>query len=420
MLQEQRLRFAGRLRNSNQYNHMVALLVFAVVLVGALLVSELADRSVLSTAVLFLVAGFVAGRGGLNLIHIGPQDAALERLAELALFSVLFTDGMRAGIRDITSAWRLPGQALLFGLPLTLLATAVLARYIAGVPWVGAFLIGAILCPTDPVFAAAIIGRKEIPGRLRFLLNVESGINDGLALPIVLALISIAGGQSLGLGWLAAQVGGGIGIGVAVPWLLCWLDRRPLFGIIKPYEPLFAFALGLLVLAVAALTKMNIYLAAFAAGVTIATVRPELRDEFRQFGGLVAELFKLAALLIFGGLISPGLFRNIDAGGYIFAILALVLARPAALLLSLLGSALDYRERLTAAWFGPKGFASVIYALLLLRSSVPNANYLFHLIAIVVAGSIVAHSSTDVLVARWFSGAKKNESETTPPENEIG
>jgi sodium/hydrogen antiporter len=399
---------------------LIALLIFAVVLVAALLVSDLADRSVLSTAVLFLLAGFVAGRGALNLIDIGPQDKALEQLAELALFSVLFTDGMRAGIRDIASAWRLPGRALLLGLPLTLLATALLARYVANLGWLEAILVGAILCPTDPVFAAAIIGRKEIPGRLRFLLNVESGINDGLALPIVVAFITLAGGQPLGWVWLAVQVAGGIAIGVAIPWVLCWLDQRRIFGIVKVYEPLFAFALGLLVLTVASLTKTNVYLAAFAAGVTIATVRPELRDEFRQFGALVAELLKLGALLIFGGLISLQFFHGIGVGGYLFAILALVLARPAALLLSLLDSALNYRERLTAAWFGPKGFASVIYALLLLHSSVPDAEHLFHLIAIVVAGSIIAHSSTDVLVARWFAPAEQADSSAVSlPENEI-
>ena len=92
------------------------------------------------------------------------------------------------------AAWRLPGRALLLGLPLTLALTAVFAHYIAGLPWLESFLLGAILAPTDPVFAAAIVGREEVPGRLRHLLNVESGVNDGLALPIVLVLLAATGG----------------------------------------------------------------------------------------------------------------------------------------------------------------------------------------------------------------------------------
>lgn len=101
---------------------------------------------------------------------------------------------MRVGFKDLRSAWRLPGRALLFGLPLTLALTAVFAHYIVGLPWLESLLLGAILAPTDPVFAAAIVGREEVPGRLRHLLNVESGVNDGLALPFVLVLLALTGG----------------------------------------------------------------------------------------------------------------------------------------------------------------------------------------------------------------------------------
>jgi NhaP-type Na+/H+ or K+/H+ antiporter len=383
---------------------MMALLVFAVTLLVAILLSELAGRSVLSTAVLFLVAGFAAGADMLNLIPVNPHEKVVSRLAELALCSVLFTDGMRASIGDITKAWRLPGRALLLGLPLTLLITAALAYVFAGLSWAIAFLVGAILCPTDPVFAAAIVGREEVSARLRFLLNVESGINDGLALPIVLALLGIVGHQDASFLQLGMELLWGIAIGVLLPLLICRLEGSRFFGVAKPYEPLFAFAVGLLVLAVAAATHGNIYLAAFAAGITIVSTRPDLRDEFHEFGELLAELFKLAAILIFGATISFSYFSDINLGGYIFALLALVFARPAALLISLWRSPLDWRERLTAAWFGPKGFASVIYGLLLFQAGVPEADHIFHLIAIVIAGSMIAHSSTDVLVARWFAG----------------
>jgi len=172
--------------------HTALLLSFAVLLLIGVLISERAHRTVLSTAVLFLVGGFLLGPGALNIVSVSAGDPIVGGLAELALFSVLFTDGMRVGFRDLRSAWRLPGRALLLGLPLTLGLTAVFAHYIVGLPWLESFLLGAILAPTDPVFAAAIVGREEVPGRLRHLLNVESGVNDGLALPIVLILLAAA------------------------------------------------------------------------------------------------------------------------------------------------------------------------------------------------------------------------------------
>ncbi len=322
---------------------------------------------------------------------------------------------MRAGIRDLLNAWDLPGRALLLGMPLTLAATALLAYFLAGVSWIEALLIGAILSPTDPVFAAAIIGRKEIPGRLKHLLNVESGVNDGLALPLVLVCLSVIGHYDAGYAGLAIELLLGIAIGIVVPWLACWLRGARFFGVAKPYEPLFAVAIGLLVLAIASLTHANIYLAAFAAGATIASTRPALREEFHRFGELITELLKLATLLVFGALMSPHLFGQLRAADYLFAILALLLARPAAMLVALWRSKLDWRERLTAGWFGPKGFASVVYGLLLFQRDVPNAERLFRLIALVIAGSIIAHSSTDVLLARWFAD-EETSSSSEPPE----
>jgi NhaP-type Na+/H+ or K+/H+ antiporter len=189
-------RINGRYRRSRRAKtdpdrgrKMLAVLIFAITLLVAVLLSGLARRSVLSTAVLFLASGFILG-GALGWVVLRPDEPVVARFAELAIFSVLFTEGMRVSVGDLTSAWRLPGRALLFGLPLTLIATASLAQWVAGLPWGDSLLLGAILSPTDPVFAAAIVGREEAPGRLRHLLNVECGLNDGLALPIVIALIA--------------------------------------------------------------------------------------------------------------------------------------------------------------------------------------------------------------------------------------
>ena len=152
---------------------MTLLLIFAVTLLIAVLISDIAEKSVLSSAVLFLIAGFLAGRGILGLVP-ELEPGLLERLSEVALFSILFTDGMRTGgMRSIINSWRLPGRALLIGMPLTIVGIAVVARLMLGVNWVPAFLIAAVLSPTDPVFVSAIFRFEAIPERIKRLLNIE-------------------------------------------------------------------------------------------------------------------------------------------------------------------------------------------------------------------------------------------------------
>ena len=393
----------------------MVLLSFAALLVVGVLVSERAQRTVLSTAVIFLLGGFLLGSGVLDVIVLESDDPIVGGLAELALFSVLFTDGMRAGVADLRAAWRLPGRALLLGLPLTFLITAGLAHVVVGLPWLESLLLGAVLAPTDPVFASAIVGREEVPQRLRHLLNVESGINDGLALPVVLILLSLAGGTEAG-GWaLLEEILLGIAIGAVVPWVVLRLEHLPFLAATRNLQPLVAVSIGLLVLALCLATHANLFLGAFTAGVTVATVGPGFRHEFEQFGELLSELLKLAAILVFGALITPTfLFQEISLAGWVFALLALVVARPLALGVAFVGSSLGRREQAAAMWFGPKGFASVVYGLIVLESGIDLADEVFHLVALVILMSMVAHSSTDVIVARQFTPAATGEPDGGP------
>ncbi|REE95950.1 cation:proton antiporter [Thermomonospora umbrina] len=388
---------------------MSALLTaFAVLLLVAVLISSLAHRTILSTAALFLVGGFLLGDGVGGVVVLRPGDPVVATLAELALFAVLFTDGMHAGWPDLRSAWRLPGRALGWGLPLTLLVTALLARYIVGLGWTESLLIAAVLTPTDPVFAAALVGNERVPPRLRHLLNVESGVNDGLILPFVVLFLAIAqGSDDLHLGELGGELALGLVIGVAVPWAAIMLERTRLFAISAKYEPLNAVAIGLLVLALGKATHGNLFLAAFAAGVTVATIGQQHREAFEQFGELIAELLKLAALLVFGALLSPTFLGDVGWAGWLFALLALIVARPVAIWVSFLRSGLTAREQAAVMWFGPKGFASVVYGLLVLESGIPAADEIFHLVAATIALSILAHSSTDVVVARGFDDERE-------------
>ncbi|MEU7153010.1 cation:proton antiporter [Streptomyces sp. NPDC045456] len=384
---------------------MVLVAVFGVALLIAVLLSGLAARTVLSTTFLFLAGGALVSDGFLGLIHITPDSPIVSVTADLALFAVLFTDGMHVAFPKLRAHWKNPARALGLGMPLAFAGMALLTHYLVGLDWTTSFLVGAVLAPTDPVFASAIVGRKEVPSRLRQLLNVESGINDGLALPVVLVLIAAASTGAhapVDGSAIALELALGLGFGIVGPLLVSQLVRLRLLGAEPKLQPLLPLAVGVVLYAACHLTHANPYLAAFSAGAVLAHVSPQAKEAFEPLGEALAELAKFAALLVFGALLTPSLFAGLSFGGYVAVVLAIVLIRPASLLLSIIGTDFSRREKLTAAWFGPKGFASVVYGLLVLQAGLPQGEEAFTLIAVCIAFSIVAHSSTDVPIARMF------------------
>lgn len=381
---------------------MILVLIFSVTLLIAVLFSSLAERSVLSTAVIFLAAGLLAGPAGMGWLHLKPDERGVEILVNLAMFTVLFTDGMHVHLNRLIRGWRLPGRALFIGLPLTFVLTGLAARWLLHLPWTECFLLGAVLSPTDPVLASAIIGSEEVPRRVRGLLNIESGVNDGLALPLVVILLAVDRLRPIP-GWhVFAEIVIGVALGIAIPWLAVRLEALPWFAASAPYQPLNTFAVGLIVLSLAQLIGVNLFLAGFAAGITLGAVGPDFRDAFAPLGELIAELFKLAALLVVGALLPLEVFLHTSFAQWIFVLLVLLVVRTVSIEIALLRSALDWRERVTVAWFGPKGFASILFGVLILREGTQHAVLMFHLVALVVAASVIAHSSTDLLFARWF------------------
>jgi NhaP-type Na+/H+ or K+/H+ antiporter len=382
---------------------MALVLAFGVVLLISVSLSGVAARTILSTSLLFLLAGALIGPGGFALVEIDPQGPLIAGLADIALFTVLFTDGQRASLPALREGWRLSGRALGLGMPLTMIGIALPAHYLVGLDWVTAFLLGAILAPTDPVFASAIVGRTDVPLRLRRLLNVESGLNDGLALPFVLIFLATAAREESHIGEVAIELVLGLALGLALPavvgmaWRLRILTAEPRLQALGP----LAIAVGLF--ALCHLTHANAYLAAFAAGSTLATLDHTAAESFEPFGDLLSELTKFAALLLFGALITLDRIGELSLGDWVVAVLAILLVRPLAMLISLWRTPLTGKERAAAAWFGPKGFASVVYGLLVVQAGIPRGDDVFDLVAITIALSIVLHSSTDVPVARAFN-----------------
>jgi sodium/hydrogen antiporter len=157
----------------------------------------------------------------------------------------------------------------------------------------------------------------------------------------------------------------------------------------------------------------NLFLAVFAAGVTTATLSQHAAQAFHEFGELIAELLKLGALLIFGARIANILFTPMAGMDYVFAVLAAFAVRPIAIWISLMRTGLPPNEKLTIGWFGPKGFASVVYALIILRLGTTESQHLARLVALAVGGSIAIYSSTDILVGRRYE-RRAHARETSP------
>jgi sodium/hydrogen antiporter len=377
------------------------LLAFALTLLVALLASGALHRGILSTAVLFLAAGMVMGPLGVGTLHIHTGSEGTRVFIEVAFFAVLFTDGLQVRASDLAKHWRLPARALLIGLPISVVVTAALARYVAGFAWGPALVIGATLAPIDAAFVRAVVGDTAVPERLRRLLGFEAGLVDGIVLPLILVLLSELGVRDASAWSIARGLLLGVVIGVAVPAAVLSLRRFRWVAVAAEYRPLFAFGIGLLVLAVAAEPHANVFLAGYAAGVTVASMSSDVVDDHAQFGGHVAELLKLAALMVIGILVTTSETEAVRWTGWVFVVLAIFAVRPLAMGIALWRSDLSRPERAAAAWLGPRGFASVAYALAIVElAAFDHVGRAFMVVVAVVAGSIVLHSSTDTLVAR--------------------
>jgi NhaP-type Na+/H+ or K+/H+ antiporter len=378
------------------------LLVFSLLFLFAVLISQRLERGILSCSILFLFGGLVCGDGALGLLSVSPKDPMVAALARLALFSTLVTEGAKLKAADISPALRLAGRALLAAMPLTLLGIALLAHFLLDIGWGPAFLVGTVLSPTDPVFAAAIVRQEQVPYQLRRLLNIESGVNDGLALPVVMILLARLGAEPTELAALAAELLGGVALGLAVAFGATWLERRQPFSVAGRLRPLFGLSVAMLVFSVARTSGVNEYLAAFSAGVMLTYGHEQLGADFVGLGDQLTEVFKLLAVFALGVLLSTEASTEFLLVDLAFALLTLFITRIAAMQIALVRSPLNWRERMTAAWFGPKGFASIAYAILVLQSGLPSAKLLFDAIALTVTASICLHSSTDTLVASWL------------------
>lgn len=383
----------------------------SLTIVGALLLcvaaaSGLTHRSVLSTAVLAVTAGIGLAIAGV--VELSPGAHGLVLLVELVLLLTLFSDGLLVEAELLRRHWHPAARALVFAMPINAVLLAGAAKLLfAELTWAEVFLLGFALSPTDPVVTSSVVASPRVPARVRHTLNLESGLNDGLALPFVLFFLALTSephdsalesAGSLGLETLI-----GLAVGAALAWAAGWaLGRLPSWALTKRYEGLFALGLGLLSFGAADLLHGNGLIAAFGAGVVFAVARHEIPEAFHDFNEAVSSVLQLVAFAVFGALVvATGWDRPLIPLIALIAF-ALFVARPVSVLLAFVGVRLNRPEKLFIAWFGPKGIASMLFALFILNSSAPDRTLVFDIAAFVILASIAAHGLTDTVAGGWI------------------
>jgi sodium/hydrogen antiporter len=382
-----------------------ALLLIGALLAAAAALSGLMRGTVLSISVLAVAAGI--GLALADVLEVNPGDRAVIYLIELALILTLFADGLVVERELLRLHWAPAARAIAVAMPLTLVVLALGARVLfPELTWAEAFLLAAVLTPTDPVVTSAVVTARRVPELVRHTLNLESGLNDGLALPFVLFFLILAesapdpGAEAL---TLLGEAAAGVLIGVALGYMGGRLIHHlPGGGITRRYEGLYALGIGLLAFGLSDLTLANGLIAAFVAGIALGVAEHEMTETFVAFNENVSAVFQVLTFVVFGALIvSTGYEASVWAL-VAFIPFALLVARPAALLLSLVRARLPRPQMLFIAWFGPKGVASMLFALLVLNSQAPDRSVVFDVAAFVILASILAHGLTDTVGAGWI------------------
>jgi NhaP-type Na+/H+ or K+/H+ antiporter len=382
-----------------------------LLVLGALL-SGLARRSVLSLAAVFVLAGFILGEGATGVLHFNAGSGLVRDLANVALIVILFRDGLEVDAELLQSHWHLPLRKLVIAMPITAAVVAVFAHLLVGLDWTESFLLGALLSPTDPVLSSGVVTDPRVPRVIRHSLNLESGLNDGLALPGVLAFAAALEPnsghfvwwhfvlQDLGLGFAFGLVCGVVG-----SFLMPRGERERADRPIPAHQKaLYGLGLAFLTYGLTVLPPHgNGFIAVFVAAIVIGVRRPDLREYFAGRLKELIEIVTLAVFAIFGSLLTlHGLFSDGWAAVGVVAT-TFLLARPAAVWFALAGTRLSNASKAFMAWFGPKGVATIAFSLLILGRNVEAGQRIFNIAALAVFASILLHGATDTPGTNWIA-----------------
>ncbi|WGI20703.1 sodium:proton antiporter [Amylibacter sp. IMCC11727] len=390
---------------------LVLLGVVASIVLWALGAARL-SRTLITLPMIFTAVGY----GVTYPVGMLADEHALNEVArfvaEVTLIIVLFADASHVRFRDLSKGYGLPLRMLVIGMPLTIILGTLAVYFITpGGSWAVALLTAAILTPTDAALGASVVGSKDVPRKLTQTINVESGLNDGLALPFVLFGATAAGMAARGAGAgdllndAVLQVVLGPVAGIVVGGGIAWLMNRAQGA---NWANDSSEAIVFLASAFAAYLGANViggngFIAAFVAGMTFGNVYKHDLHFIREFMESQGQLVTIMAFLIFGAVLLPAGLAHFSVIPLLIAALFLTLVRMLPIVLSLIGTNTTFAERLFLGWFGPRGLASVLFALIVIDEyDIPFEAELQACVVMTVFVSIILHGMSAAPLAKYF------------------
>jgi NhaP-type Na+/H+ or K+/H+ antiporter len=390
--------------------------IFALLIVIYASLAVRLSRWSITLPMVFVAGGFLLGPGGMGLLPISPQVEGIKEITEITLALLLFADASTLNLWRVRDDAALPGRLLLLALPLIIFLGAVLASaLLPNEDLAFAALIGAILAPTDAALGLAIFTDPRVPVRIRRALNVESGLNDGIAAPFVTLFIAFAvateahvQGESwwvTALSEIGLAVAVGTVIGIAGGWLLMQVSRRGWTS--ETSKQIAILGLALLAYFSAVTLHGNGFIAAFVGGIVFgASTRNQLAEP-TEFTENMATFLSVLVWGIFGGLMMPVVLSfTTDWRPIVYAILSLTVVRMVPVALSMIGTRLRPDTIALMGWFGPRGLASVVFTLLAflhLKEASQPIDTLVSVAGWTILLSVVAHGVSAQPLAAWYA-----------------
>jgi sodium/hydrogen antiporter len=384
---------------------IVTALIFAWGMLSARL-----ERFDVTAPITFVIVGLLLTHGPLAPLGFAPSHETVKALAEITLVLVLFSDASRVGLRDLRADMRLCIRLLGIGLPLTIgLGTLLALALFSGMNIWLALLVGAALAPTDAALGAGMMVDPAVPARIRRLVNVESGLNDGIATPFVLIAVAGAASEehvaSIGPGGAVAELVLGVLIGVAVGGAGGFLVRvaRDRGWVAGSFAGSAVLALAVCAYASALALHGNGFIAAFVGGLAFGAIGGQRGERLVPFVEETGALVSLLVWLAFGSVAVVPAFENLSWQIVLYAVLSLTVIRMVPVALALAGGRLGGVAVTFIGWFGPRGLASVVFALIALEDiGEPVAGPAVAVIAFTVLLSVIAHGATAEPLARRY------------------
>jgi NhaP-type Na+/H+ or K+/H+ antiporter len=392
---------------------LIGAIIFSIVLFVYSLLSRRIDRSIVTAPLLFVAIGMLVSPEGFDIIPLSPDNELLLVFAEIALVLILFSDAARIDFHKLKGNRSIPSRLLGIGLPLTIFFGAVIAILIfTDLSLPEAALIGVILSPTDAGLGQVIVNSPKVPARIRQAINVESGLNDGGAIPFFaffLVLATVENADIPASQWLVfafEQIGFGIIVGLIVGLVGASLinmaiDKGLMTG---RFQWIGFLTLAVISYVLALALGGSGFIAAFVGGLATTLMGRGVGESIVEFTSTGGEIFSLIVFFIFG-VIATSIIPGITPAVILYAVLSLTLIRILPVALSLVRTGLQKDSVLFIGWFGPRGLASIVLMLMLLDEApdLPGLQTITVVVTATVLISVFAHGISANPAISWFA-----------------